>query len=654
MTLSERLVRLNRIQQGRLFKIIASCVVIALGIAAIVSYVVAVEAAPPAFPEAALTTPPPTESGEQAAAPIDEATSRVINSILAAKQDPTSFAVGVAAAVGLALAVIWLGLGLTYLGLGVAAAAVVFVVAFFQLGRDTAPLIIGLVALTAAFTALMRLLALLLSGPGPVFAIARNVLAEAVRMKISLVFIVMLIFGLAALPGLLSVDQPLRYRVQSFLQYGTGGAYWLIAVLTLVFSASTVAFEQRDKVIWQTMTKPVGAWQYILGKWLGVVGLCAVLLTVSGTGVFLFTEHLRTQPALDERNAYENISGQGISEDRLILETQVLTARVARPAQPLQVDPQQFEKNIQQVVENELASLGELSDDPEVQRQRREGLANKIRGDIQKNLQIAYRSIAGQSEGGMAGFQNYKFTGLQAASKSNRPIILRYKINAGSNQPDQLYKVTFAFQNSMPEVEEVALGHFQTIPLLPTVIDKNGMVEVQIINGYPVEGGVIPNPETISFPPDGLEVSYSSGGYRANFARVLGVLWVKLAFLAMLGICAATFLSFPVACLVAFTVFLSAEGATFLLASLENYSTEDTQGNSIFYKVVINYMAMGIGNIFKIYSDLRPTGRLVDGVRLSWVSVAVGTVVLAIWTAILYVVAVIIFRMRELATYSGQ
>jgi hypothetical protein len=61
-----------------------------------------------------------------------------------------------------------------------------------------------------------------------------------------------------------------------------------------------------------------------------------------------------------------------------------------------------------------------------------------------------------------------------------------------------------------------------------------------------------------------------------------------------------------------------------------------------------------VGHLFKIYADLRPTGRLVDGLRLSWADVSWGVAVLSLCTAVLYVVGVLVFRRRELATYSGQ
>ncbi|MFN9975367.1 MAG: ABC transporter permease subunit, partial [Phycisphaerae bacterium] len=132
-----------------------------------------------------------------------------------------------------------------------------------------------------------------------------------------------------------------------FLQYGTGLSYTIIAVLCVLFSVYSVAMEQRSKVIWQTMTKPVAAWQYVLGKWLGVVSLAAVLLGVTGGAVFLFTEYLRSQPANGELSAYRSADESiPITSDREILETQVLTARMGVTFTPLKLDPAAVEQSI--------------------------------------------------------------------------------------------------------------------------------------------------------------------------------------------------------------------------------------------------------------------------------------------------------------------
>ena len=134
----------------------------------------------------------------------------------------------------------------------------------------------------------------------------------------------------------------------------------------------------------------------------------------------------------------------------------------------------------------------------------------------------------------------------------------------------------------------------------------------------------------------------------------MGVLWIKLSFLSILAICASTFLSFSVASLVSMTLFLAAEGAGFVQGALENYVTEDEKGNILVVQTITAKIATVVSAIFKGYADLRPTARLVEGLQLSGLDVAQGSIVLAASSGILFAVAVYIFRKRELALYSGQ
>ena len=498
----------------------------------------------------------------------------------------------------------------------------------------------------AAFAALLTVSRLLFSGSTPVMAVAKNVLTEATRMKISVIFIVLVVFGLAALPLVLDPEQPLRYRVQSFLQYATAGSFWAIAILVLVFSVSSVATEQRDKVIWQTMTKPVAAWQYILGKWLGVCTLAAVLLLVCTSGIFMFSEYLRTQPATGESQAYVATSGRGITEDRLILETQVLTSRTTVRVAPIELDNETFRKNVQDKVETEMRTLEQTIGSPDELKRRREALRTAIADSLRNSINMEYHSIRPGTG------QWYRFEGLAAAKTTNRPIILRFKLDSGSNRPDAAFKITLQFMGSDPQVMPIGLGQFHTLPINPQVIDENGNADLQIINADVRAGR--PNPETLAFSPEGLEISYSSGGFRANFMRCALVLWIKLAFLAMLAICASTFLSFSIAALVSFAIFLAAEGAGFVSGALENYMTEDSEGKTLVLNTVVAHIAGVVATTFKIYADLRPTGRLVEGLELSLLDVASGAIVLAAATGVLYMIAVYVFRRRELAIYSGN
>jgi hypothetical protein len=190
-------------------------------------------------------------------------------------------------------------------------------------------------------------------------------------------------------------------------------------------------------------------------------------------------------------------------------------------------------------------------------------------------------------------------------------------------------------------------------------VDENGRVELAVYNGAVVSQddgspAIVPNAGTISFPSGGLELTYAAGSYQMNFIRVAIVLWVKLAFLAMLAIAAATFLSFPVACLVAFSVFLIAEGAGFLSNALEYYDAVNPGDKVVYWKIPVRALGLVFAWMFKTYAELRPTTMLVDGRLLAWSRVAWGMTVIACWAGALYLAATLIFRRRELAMYSGQ
>ncbi len=683
MKLLETLARLNRVQQSRSFKIAASVVVVLVGLAVFITYVVRVNApdqtitqsqspdqdqARPDTPAGDPDDPSGAGSGKSASAEAGEVApeaaksldqyKRILAEVQSGRSDPTGVAIGAGLGVLVSLVIIWLGLALTYLALILAGVATALVVRVIPGMSGVAPVILGVLALSAAFTALMRVVRLALAPAHPVFAIARNVLDEGVRLKLSLVFIVLLILFLAALPTLLQSDQPLRYRIQSFLQYATGGAFWLIAMLTVVFSAASVAFEQRDRIIWQTMTKPVPAWQYVLGKWLGVASLGAVLLCVCGAGIFLFTEYLRLQPAVGERKdqAFVAAVGSGATADRFAIEKQILAARkTVKPVDPL-LDEEQFKKNIEERVNAELqiaASDFERMTPAQAEAER-ERIWEKLTTDLRKSVREQHMAIEpGQAE-------VFRFEGLLEARRRDEPLMLRYKIDAGNNAPEDLYRVTFAFRGGPPEVRRAHLGQASHLTLLPWVIDDEGVLEIQIFNGdapaMAAEGinETNVNRQTMSFPPDGLEISYSAGSYRANFFRVMFVLWVKLAFLAMLGVASATFLSFPVACLVSVGTFMVGEGAKYLKQSLETFRDTDDQGNVLLVSRVITRVAEAVEWAFRTYGGLNPTGRLVDGILLSWLDVAWGTTLLVIWTLILFGFGSFVLARRELATYSGH
>lgn len=674
MTFRERLAAADRFQKSRLFKIIASALIVLTAVVLFTIYTVTLSKLSTVLssddrPSERIAEMPSEElsvderRARETVRSAVQAGEQAIEQVLSQLMDWKSVAFGLTVVAALALTVVWLGLGLTYLSLLGIAAAVGLPLLRYEATAGIGQLLLGIVALTASFSALLQFVRVALGHAGPVCSIARVVLDEAVRMKISLVFIVVLMVGLSALPNALDADQPLRYRVQSFMSFSTGLSFWTIAVLTMLFAAATVAFDQRDKIIWQTVTKPVSAWKYILGKWLGVCALNAVLLAVCASGIFLFVEYLRDQPALGEQSAFvSQVGGPGdLTEDRWILETQVLSARVAvLNDPPFTKSSDEFKAAAEQFIQGRRELEPDFGSTP-AQRA-------KVVDDLYKSAITEYRSIE------PANREQYVFRGLKRARDRGELLLFRHRIDAGSNRPDEFYEVTFMFSDGSRVVQRMGAGFFHSTSIYPTAIysvndeDRarvgddpamlaelesiDGAVVIDVINGNAQTRTA--NPETITFPPGGLEISYRVGSYRMNFVRAMVVLWIKLAFLAILAIWAATFLSFPVACLVAFGALLAAEGSGFLRTSIETFATTDRDGNVEVFNLIASVVTRIVSGAFSMYADLKPTTRLVKGELIPFGSVFRGGVFIAITSGAFYLVAVITLKRRELAIYSGR
>jgi len=649
MKLSTLISTIDRFQHGRSFKIVASALVVAVlltytGFSIVGSTTNVVSDSQPQVQEMLQD-----QDGNLIPNPIAER-DRQLRSILDVSQSPVNAVLSVSMGALFVLLIIWLGLGLTYIGTVAIVGLIGWPLYFFGGGMWSSLgfVISGVTMLMLSFSVLLRALRLALSSAHPITTIARNVLAEAIRMKISVVFILLLAFMLAVMPMMLEVDQPLRYRVQGFLQWSTSFSFWLIALLVVFFSAATVSYEQREKVIWQTMTKPVAAWQYIIGKWLGVVLLSGALLTISGLGIFQFTEYLRSQTALGEVAPYQASEGRIMTEDRMILETQVLTARRSViPVLPFGPHDEQFDAALEAEVQKERLLQTDFNPTP--------GQLAGMRMKIFEDAVSDYRSIDPVYEG----YATFSFTGLGPARSLGKPLTMRYKINAEGNRPDMFYAMTFSFEDgTIIQRPQTGLGFSHTFTIDPRFINEQGELNLQIYNGQLALDNndrmmMRPNPGTMTIPPDGLEVSYQVGTFRGNFTRIMMVLWTKLALLAMVAVWASSFASFPVACLMSITVFLIGESAGFVQSALPGWAMDSESVVGVI-RTGIFHFANGVSKFFSAYHELKPTQRIADGRVLGWAQVSSGVLAMISATGVFYLISVYIFRRRQLAIYSGQ
>ena len=543
--------------------------------------------------------------------------------------------VGIAAVLaGSAIGSVWLGMFPGYLGM-VAATAVIGAVGLFTARPSVAFVATGMAGLVISFTLLMRLLLVALGGRLGALAVAQTVVREAVRLRISLAFIVTLLVVLPLIPLFIDPQSPLRYQIQTFMARSLDLAYLCAACMTLMLGCATVAFEIRDRQIWQLMTKPLDRFSYLLGKWLGIVGLNAVLLLVCGVGIFLFVQWMRTRPAMDDL-------------DRIAVRDEVLAARESSvpPYQPL------TREQLLAAVDATIESDAVLKDDLQAGRQKLEDVRRTISAERQKAHLAAQRQVApGESK-------TLVFPGLDAARGSGATVSLRFLLHAGASDSHSVYPVLFRFRDGSWIDRKFVPAQASTLAIPASLIDEKGDLSVEFMNvAFDAKAREFqPGPFTFNWDQDAVAVMYRVGGFEANYLRAMGVNLVKLSFLAMLAVCSATFLSFPVACLLSFGIFVAGSMSPFLADSLQYPMVDLGEG---FIGQVIRGAVLGVAASMEFV--LRPFGQvganesLVRGVNVGWGQMAEAALVIGLgWTGLALGVGWAAFRRKELAIYSGQ
>ncbi len=152
---------------------------------------------------------------------------------------------------------------------------------------------------------------------GGLLAISRQTVIQCLRTRAVVVFLLLLAVMLAAMPFMLTGDGTLAGRSRTFLSYSTSLTLAALSVLTVFFTVSAVSEDVRTRRIFSVAVKPVSRWQYILGRWLGVMALNTILVVVSAGGIYAMAMYLRTGAIGEAINA----------RDRAAVETEVFTAR---------------------------------------------------------------------------------------------------------------------------------------------------------------------------------------------------------------------------------------------------------------------------------------------------------------------------------------
>ncbi len=516
--------------------------------------------------------------------------------------------------------------------------------------------VVGTYAMATLFLLGLFLIRLVFRAGHPIIGIARTTVDEAVRMKAPLVIIVLLILLLPMLPLFIPQEDQLRYRIQTFLTWSMLITSLCLSLMTIFLAVGTVTSEIHKRQIFLTLTKPVGRAQYLAGKWIGIASLNAVLIVVSGLGIYAFATSLAAQKDVAARSGY----------DYLAVEEGVLAARQAVKPVPTGETGLAglFNQRLERLRRDEPATYGQPGSPVAA-------LPDDVRNSVQQQVLQLWYTVPPQNR------TVYRFTGLVGIPEGVQSVQLRVKPKLTGSSPDGFARFALRvndtpFPNELappgtdPFAFKFADNKHYTIPISTRAINERGEIDIEVFN-FP------PDQSSLSFnPKDGIELLYRVDSFEMNLVRSMAILWLRVALLAMIGIAASTFLGFPVACLATLLFYMAAAGHGYIAESISSYGAFPRAELPVLerivgipttiidqwaegkywdgFKVLIRMTGSGFIALIPSFAEYNPTPLLADGRLVSWSLLGRASLWIGlIWTGLMAVVGYLLFRAREIA-----
>jgi ABC-type transport system involved in multi-copper enzyme maturation permease subunit len=449
-------------------------------------------------------------------------------------------------------------------------------------------------------------------------AIAGLTLKAAFRFRLVLVLIAILLSGVILLPLVIKDDGTARGFTQIILTYTLSLTTALLGFATLWLACGTLARDVEECQIQMVAVKPVARWQIWLGKWLGILALNALLLTLAAGAVF-FLMRWRAHKLPPDQQA--------------ILRNEVMIAR-GSAKEPV--------PNIEEVVEVELKKRMKQSQVPLTDL---DYMRKQIREQIKAVEQIVPPDHRRQWTIDLGFAKNYL---------RDQPLFLRVKFNTAQIMSARTYLGLWGigepntarfYQTNLLMTADT----FHELIVPPNLINEKGELTINFVNR---------NDDTpLLFPlEDGMEVLYREGSFGLNFIRGVGIIFCWLTLLATLGLAAASFLSFPVAAFLSVGVLIvGLSSGTIALVIEQGTVFEVNHETGVADQASpIDYVALPVFKVLlKVVNLVRgfsPIDSLSTGRSITWgeLGLAFAQIIL-ILSGLIGSIGMVIFTRRELA-----
>lgn len=444
-----------------------------------------------------------------------------------------------------------------------------------------------------------------------IWAVVTNTIKQALRMKIAVVFVILLIILLPVMGFAITGDGTLKGRLQTFVSYGLSLTSFLLCILTIVASVYSLTNDIKQKQIYTVLTKPIRRFQLLLGKLLGILLLDIALLVLFSGVIYTITIYTPKFCHADQ-------------DELTKVRDEFFTARARLT--PADVD---VTEEVRRAYEK-LEKSGRLPEDT-----TRSQVIEKLTRDRKR-----WKRAAAPGRDMAMDFYNVK------PVDPNQSLFIRFKYEVSVNPPDLNIWGKWLVGDFRQISIKTPVYHFERKDLIRTfyeievpadAVAEDGYLGVAFFNDPQLNNTVV------LFPTEEyLEVLYKADTFTANFIRAVLLILFRLVFLVCLGTLASTFLSFHVAILFCLVIFFTGTISGFILESFDFIGENTSQ---LYY-----YTLRPVIHLLPQFDKYSPAKFLVPARLLSWfVIVKVAGLMVCVKAVLSLVLSLIIFSRREIA-----
>lgn len=455
-----------------------------------------------------------------------------------------------------------------------------------------------------------------------VLAIAGLTWKSAFRYRLFWILAVLLAAAVLGLPLLLKDDGTAKGLTQILLTYTLTAVTTLLGLATLWLSCGTLAKDVEECQLQMVTVKPISRWQIWLGKWLGILGLNAMLLALSGAVIFVSLQWRANRLPPDEQK---------------VLRDEIFVARASMKEHPPDLEPE-IERRIKQRTDQLQAQASEV-DPAEIRKQVTEEVTAEVTTalpGVRRLWVVDMHSLPERTR--------------------NEDFQLRVKFHAAAYNPEATYDTYWII--GPPNSQRVGIHEslppdsFQEIRVPPHLLDDKGRLFIDFYNA---------NDTSLMFPSDdGFELLYYESTFGVNFIRGLLILFLWLALLVTVGLAAASQLSFPVAAFTSMAILLMGLSSGTLQTVVEQGTiTGFDPAKGGYGHTPADYIMVpvfhGALKVIQLVENFSPIDDLSSGRSITWgtLGLAVAQIVLLLG-GFFAVIGIILFSRRELATAQGN